>query len=409
MSRSQGISIVGGVYEERCLRPDWHEVFGSAGRACSAIAAFDEHVDIELHTYADANTEQVLISRAVMENCRLALRAVERTARFFYTHGLARPDVETPERNHPPLNLAAKNILRFGMIDGDAVVDGESVVYDPQSSLMPMPFAKNGSLAERLAVVINEGEARRMTGLRAAALPELAHSVRQLNHAAVVILKRGPLGAFVLDGHGEFDVPALATQNVWKIGSGDVFSGHFALHWAVRGQSAVESARMASWATATYCETGGFGAPAALASLGVPPVVASSRYLAGRRPRVYLAAPFFSLGQLWMVEQARSHLAHFGLDVFSPYHEVGLGSAEQVVEADLAALREVDLVFAIVDGLDAGTLVEIGYARARGTPVVVYCESEGEESLKMMSGEGCTQCTDYVSAIYRATWQAMSL
>ncbi len=409
MSSAPSISIVGGVYEERCLRPDWHEVFGSAGRASSAIAAFDERVEVELHCYADANTEQVLAARAAMENCRLALRPTDRTARFFYTHGLARPDVELHEQQHDALTITAKNVLRFGMIEGDAVVDGESVVYDPQCSSAPLVFGQNGSRAERLAVVVNEGEARRMTRLRTAAIADVAREVQRLNNAAVVVLKRGPLGALVLDGDGAADIEALATRNVWKIGSGDVFSAHFALHWAVLGRRAVESAQQASRATATYCETGGFGTPAAVAALDAPPVNASSRYLAGRRPRVYLAAPFFSLGQLWMVEQARSHLQHFGLDVFSPYHEVGLGTAEQVVEADLAALRDVDLVFAIADGLDAGTLVEVGYARAQGTPVVIYCESEGEESLKMMSGDGCTHCTDYVSAIYRATWQAMSL
>ncbi|MDP2405913.1 MAG: hypothetical protein Q8M50_06630, partial [Hydrogenophaga sp.] len=62
-----------------------------------------------------------------------------------------------------------------------------------------------------------------------------------------------------------------------------------------------------------------------------------------------------------------------------------------------------------VDGLDAGTLIEIGYALARGMPVVIYCENESEEDLKMMAGSGCILCTDYVSAIYRALWTAISI
>jgi hypothetical protein len=409
MSGSPGIAVVGGVYEERCMRPSWHEIFGSAGRACSAIAAFDEHVDVELHCYADGDTQQVLAARAAMERCTLRVHLVDTTARFLYMHGLARPEIELPDTPRPPLKVTASNVLRFGMIDGDAVVDGERVVYDPQSGPAPAPFGMNGSRAGRLAIVVNEGEARRMTGLRSEPISNVARAVLRMNDAAAVVLKRGPMGAIVLDGDREVDVSAWATENVWKIGSGDVFSGHFALQWAIRGQSAAESAQLASLATATYCDTGGFATSAAVAAFEAPPVVASSRYLAGRRPRVYLAAPFFTLGQLWMVEQARLHLQHFGLDVFSPYHEIGVGTADQVVEADLGALREADLVFAIVDGLDAGTLVEIGYARARGTPVIIYCESEGEESLKMMSGEGCTRCTDYVTAIYRTTWQAMAL
>ncbi|WP_431273193.1 nucleoside 2-deoxyribosyltransferase [Variovorax ureilyticus] len=143
--------------------------------------------------------------------------------------------------------------------------------------------------------------------------------------------------------------------------------------------------------------------------LGATPVVPSAQFLAGRVPKVYLAAPFFTLAQLWLVEQTRTQLQQFGLDVFSPYHDVGVGSADEVVQADLAGLREVDFVFAVADGLDAGTLVEIGYALARGVPVVIYCENEGEEDLKMMSGSGCIICSDYVSAIYRALWTAVSL
>lgn len=409
MSSATEIAVVGGVYEERCLRPDWYEVYGSAGRACSAIAAIDDQVTVALHCYADVRIQEALTARSVLERTQLHASTIANTIQFVYVHGLDRPQIENATTGQPALNVKAANVLRFGMLESDAVVDGGNVVYDPQTAVSPAVFHANGSRADRLAVVLNEDEARSMTGLYGADMSELTVAVRDLNRADIVVVKRGPLGAVVFDGATCSLVPALHTKTVWKIGSGDIFCAHFALNWAVHGRDPVESARAASRATASYCETGGFPNAKLLQSLDAKPVVPSDQFLTGHLPRVYLAAPFFTLAQLWMVEQTRTQLQHLGLDVFSPYHDVGLGPAEKVVEADLKGLRDVDLVFAIADGLDAGTLIEIGYALARGTPVVVYCENESEGDLKMMSGSGCILCTDYVSAIYRALWTAISI
>jgi hypothetical protein len=403
------LSVVGGVYEERCMRPDWYEVYGSAGRACSAVAACEAGVKVTLHCYADARIQEALAARSALERTQLVVTAVPSTMRFVYVHGLDRPSIEQAIPPQPPLHVRAHHILRYGMLEGDAVVEGVNVVYDPQSATAPAIFQANGSVAGRLAVVLNESEGRSMTGLNDAAADELVEVVRNANAADVVVLKRGPLGCLVFDGTVRSDVPALHTQTVWKIGSGDVFSAHFALNWAIQGRSALESAQAASRATATYCQTGGFPDAAAVQAMDAAPVVPSPRFLVGRKPKVYLAAPFFTLAQLWIVEQARSQLRHFGLEVFSPYHDVGAGPADRVVQADLAGLRGADLVFAIADGLDAGTLVEIGYAVARGTPVIIYSENESEEDLKMMAGSECAICGDFVSAIYRALWVAVSL
>jgi nucleoside 2-deoxyribosyltransferase len=124
---------------------------------------------------------------------------------------------------------------------------------------------------------------------------------------------------------------------------------------------------------------------------------------------VYLAGPFFTLAQLWLIEQARSNLENFGLNVFSPYHDVGHGSADDVVELDLEAIRQSDILFAVGDGLDPGTIYEIGYARARNIPVIVYCENESPDNQKMMVGSGCIISADYVSAIYKTFWAAVAL
>ena len=223
-----------------------------------------------------------------------------------------------------------------------------------------------------------------------------------------MVLKRGPKGALVWDGVSMTEVPAFETSHVAKVGSGDYFVAHFAHRWMVEGLAPGLAAEHASRATARYCEFGAFPTLDDLSTYLPPPLKVGPRWLEGYRPTVYLAGPFFNLAQLWMVEQARLALWDMGLRVFSPYHQVGPGDAQRVVPLDLEAIRDCDLLFAIVDGLDAGTVYEIGHARALGKPVVVYCEQESAESTKMMEGSDCFVVRDFVSAIYKASWVAIS-
>jgi nucleoside 2-deoxyribosyltransferase len=139
------------------------------------------------------------------------------------------------------------------------------------------------------------------------------------------------------------------------------------------------------------------------------PLQVSQAYLEGRVPTVYLAGPFFTLGQLWVVEQARNCLRDMGMNVFSPYHDVGPGPAEMVVDRDIEGIHRSDVILAISDGLDSGTIFEVGYARARGVPVVVYAENESAEDLKMMEGTDCFLRDDFVSAIYQTVWVGVSI
>jgi nucleoside 2-deoxyribosyltransferase len=65
-------------------------------------------------------------------------------------------------------------------------------------------------------------------------------------------------------------------------------------------------------------------------------------------------------------------------------------------------------MFAVCDGLDSGTIYEVGYARALQKPVLIYCEALKSEDLKMMEGSGCQIFNDYVTAIYQTAWTAGS-
>ena len=408
MTSSLVIHVVGGAYEERCMRPYWHEVFGSAGRASSAIASIGGAGLVELHCYVDGQTHEILAARCSLEGSFLSPTVVARTCSFRYHHGLETPAIEYPSPSYEPISVRADQIVRFSLLEGDAIVHGDRVVYDPQSTANPHLFQTNGSTARELAVVLNHREALVMTGLENCSVEELARSVLTKNCAQVVVLKCGPIGALVDDGERAIWIPAFMSERVWKIGSGDVFVGHFAYRWLHEGKTAVESAELASKATAIYCDTGGFPMARSLESFAMPAIIASQRYISGFRPTVYLAGPFFSLAQLWLIEQARANLQSFNLNVFSPYHDIGPGSADTVVEKDLEGIRKSDIIFAIGDGLDSGTIYEIGYARALGIPVVMYCENESNEDQKMMEGSGCILCSDYVSAIYKTLWAVMT-
>lgn len=404
------VHVVGGVYREYCVHPRRNEIYGSAGRAAVAIASMG--TSVVLHSFMDDEAESVLAGKAVyFDAFELRSRQICGGTRFRYLHDLAIPAISgIPEPDFGVLDVEEEKVIRFGMLDGDARVHARWAVYDPQNVRNGRSFRENGSTAEHLALVLNSWEASHMAGRPNAGPAEVAPVLAANEGAEVVVVKMGPQGAYVWTPAGQAQVPAFRTKKVWKIGSGDCFVAYFANAWMVQGCSPKEAAEIASKATAYYCETQDFVSPIGLAGLQLPRINPSAAYLSGRKPQVYLAGPFFDLGQIWMVEQARSSLTDMGLNVLSPYHDIGLGTANDVVTKDLEALDASHIVFAIADGLDPGTVFEIGHARARNIPVVVYSERhQRSESLKMMEGTGCILCDDYTTAVYTALWEAVQL
>lgn len=403
------ITVVGGVYSEVCVRPQTHEVFGSAGRAAAAIAEYAGENQVELHCYLDQDIKEVIEAHANLSGFKVNSTDVECSVTFEYFHGLSEPRVYKSPETYQPISILADKVIRFGMLEGTAIVDCKYAVYDPQSAMIPESFRANGSTAEHLALILNRNEAIAMSKLYDAEIEDVARALALNEQAEVIVIKMGPMGALVY-WNGEFSkVQAYKTDQVSKIGSGDMFVAHFSYSWMEEGRSPHEAAESASKATAYYCWNRGFPTRNGLESYKPTPLVPSQSYKDGKAPTVYLAGPFFTLGPLWMVEEARNHLLSMGLNVFSPYHDVGTGPAEDVVGPDLDGIRASDIIFAIVDGLDTGTVFEVGYARALGKPrpVVVYAENESDEDLKMMAGSGCVMSKDYVTAIYKAAWAAI--
>ena len=93
------------------------------------------------------------------------------------------------------------------------------------------------------------------------------------------------------------------------------------------------------------------------------------------RKRVYVAGPLFSQAERDFDERVAKVCEQLNLETFLPHRDVGLqveGNAEHIFAADLRALERAQLVVANLDGadVDAGTAWEIGYAVARGKPVL---------------------------------------
>ncbi len=106
-----------------------------------------------------------------------------------------------------------------------------------------------------------------------------------------------------------------------------------------------------------------------------------------------------------MIEETRRSLSGQGIEVFSPYHEIGLGEPKEVAPQDLKAISDCDLTFALLDGHDAGTLFEVGYARSIKKRVVAYHTDENDRDLTMLEGSGCEVYDNFVSAVYSAAWE----
>lgn len=390
------VAIIGGVYRERCGWPGWNQLFGSGGRAAAAISGLGS--TIELHSCASAAVAKEFADVAELYGFSFHPQVSLQQIAFDYVHPMSIPQISpSPARIEklPAINVEGEAVVRFGMMESNGIVRAGRCVYDPQSAFGPESFHANGSTADELAIVANRAEALAMGG--GTDPVDAARSVLWSEPASVFVLKLGAQGSRVLTADTDDLVPAFRSDGAFTIGSGDVFAATFAFCWAVRRMEPVAAARVASTAVAEYV---------ASRSLPIRPIeVLSAQVLPElivKAGEVYLASPFFTMSQRWLVDEARRCLAEVGLKVFSPFHEIGPGPAEIVAPADIEALRRCDLVFAVVDGLDSGTIFEMGYANAIGKPVYGLSQNVSEEDLKMLQGSGCRLYDDFTTAVHHA-------
>lgn len=391
--------VIGGSYTERCQRPGFDRLRGSGLRAALALKSLTK---VAFHSACSAE-ERPTLESVLGGAGEIDLVALERAAPvvFDYFTPLSPPGINGLGTKAPGRFAASdRTALLFGMIEGIAAPDlsVETLVVDPQGS--SGDAIPGGARFQRLGLVANEREVQQLAGSRG--VEAAAGALRQRIGADAVVVKCGARGALVATSEGLSSIGCFQTDGVSPIGSGDIFAAAFAWAYGERGDPPVDAARFASRSVAHWCSREDEPSLLAAYDEALPEVGF------GPRPTVYIAAPFFGLGQSWLVDLVRSALAELGADPFSPFHDVGVGGPEIAV-ADLEALDRSMAVLALLDEFDPGTLFEVGYAIRQGIPVVGYLDPRPERHLVMLEGSGVDVVTDLSSAVYRSIWRAMAV
>lgn len=404
------IHIVGGTYKEYCAWPEHSTLQGSAGRAALCLSQMDSSLLIELHARVakkDRNSLEEVF--AFSENCELKITECIETTKFDYFHPLSEPKV-TPDVSReklPVFDLSKDEMdfaVIFGMIEAIPIVNCKLAVYDPQNTYCPTLFSETRSAADTLVYVINSNELSLFYTRKnpvPASIEVMSEWLSTVENAEAIIVKCGQRGVYVQSKNEKGWVPPYRTEKIFPIGSGDSFVAAFAYYWKIRELKFIDAATKSSIAAAYYVSHKMMNNEEGLEVFRqeLEPLI----YKPGRK-KVYLAGPFFTLSDLWMINEAKQYIASFGMDIFSPYHEIGIGSAEEVVQKDIDAIRDCDVMYALFDGVDPGTLFEIGYARSLSKPVIILAENPKDEELKMYDGSGCKIFSDFASSIYHLAW-----
>ena len=202
-------------------------------RAAAALVGITPNV--ELHTYCHPERMPDLYDMWADEIKIHAIPSTNKIA-FAYLHPLSCPGVASNTSDicaEEPIVVCGEVVLRFGFLEGDAVVEADRAIYDPQTTYTMAPFRANGSSARSLALVLNEDELRSSVGGETSAMA--ARKIMARDNADVVVVKCGAKGAMVFEKEQNPSlVPAFRTPRIFKIGSGDIFSAAFAHYWGLK-------------------------------------------------------------------------------------------------------------------------------------------------------------------------------
>ncbi|MBV1864910.1 MAG: carbohydrate kinase family protein [Rhodobacteraceae bacterium] len=383
------MQIAGGLYTETCVTPSWYEELGSGGRAAVAISKLSP--GSVLHTYA-RHDKQAGVERLQLLGVKVHQIAVKNGVAFAYFHPLSNPYI-APSPDHilqnDPIHVFGKAVLRFGFMEGEAIVKAERAVYDPQTPNTPPSFFKNGSTANELALVVNEAEA-----IAIAPNFDAVAACREIiseHRTDVVVLKQGTRGAIVFEASGsERFIPAYRSETVFKIGTGDVFSAIFAYYWAEEKRGVFEAANLASKYVSRYTETRCL-TPSICDDHELVPVGQTQLH------SLRLEGKINTIGRRYTLEEACFRLRELGTKVVCP-----------LIDATQSRDDNWKSLLVLSDHLDQLTRRRCIAATREGRFVTLFLET-GDENLKMeLLAERINVISDFTTALYHASWSALS-
>ena len=376
--------IAGGLYVEQCCLPQWNCVFGSGGRSAAAISVISPNTT--LYTYGD-NTNKYVAQYREKFDVNLVVSHRDSDIVFSYFHPLSNPLIYPPLEDierQPPILLEGESVLRFGFLEGEAIVNAQRAVFDPQTWRGKPSFNSNGSKADELSIVLNELELLSLnpTG----DIKTAAFQLMKEEKAKVVVVKRGAKGVEVFESSGYSSrIPAYKTTRVFKIGTGDIFSATYAHYWAERKMSAIDAANLASKSVAAYC-----------CSANIPITCKKSIDFQptanNKLGTVLLVGKAETLGNRFVLEEARFVLNELGVNVICPsLNDKDDGSATSCL--------------VIMDTLSVDDLAPIQVS-SKVLPTVLLIEGEYGNLVELADLKEEIICDDFTSAIYHAVWAA---
>lgn len=400
------INVIGGFYKELCLYPDWDYNYGSGGRASAVLSSLGKEVCF--HTYVHKNKKRDF--DYFLKTFKILGKAIPSSEiiSFEYYHALSAPNIhfmnnylEVQEKT----SITEEIVICYGMMEApNPQINANYLIYDPQSEKEPSMIFENDSTYSHLSVILNVEEAKRFTGEKN--INDISAKFFQMtDNLEVLILKDGPFGAHVFYSEEHHHIDAYETHNVFKIGSGDIFVAVFGYFWAKEKLNPLEAAKKASLATASYCNN-------KVMQIGKLDLAYENKFNKVKvdkesfSKKIYLAGPFFTMADRWLIEEAKFQLEKFGANVFSPLHDVGYGKAELVATEDLKGVDNSDILYAVLNDYDPGTIFEIGYAISKEIPVVIFIENKTDINMTMFEGSGCIIEKDFSTSIYKVIWEA---
>lgn len=121
------------------------------------------------------------------------------------------------------------------------------------------------------------------------------------------------------------------------------------------------------------------------------------------KKKIYFASPWFTPEQEEREERLKAKLRELGFDVWSPKENAVCGTfssketRNKIFRGNINAIESADIVFAVTDGKDMGTIWEAGYTYGYNEAcddtnnaeivIVYYCETLGDGKFNLMLAE----------------------